>query len=186
MMKKYNIKKRNKGFTLLELLVVILIIGILAAVALPQYRMAVAKAKYVGLMDLAKSIAYSQERYFMVHNSYTNNFNDLDVDMPQDYTSKATTQYCYDWGGCSILSQNSLYCLNYKINTGIIFYLRHEDFYSSNDRGRSFCVANNTDSSDFSNTLCKQITNKDTNSGSEGFTVCSKPIIGNKYFLGPY
>ena len=73
-------KMNTKGFTLIELLVVVLIIGILAAIALPQYFKAVEKSRAAEALSLFGSIVGAEQRYYMVRDSFTNQFNNLDLD----------------------------------------------------------------------------------------------------------
>ena len=74
----------KKAFTLIELLVVVLIIGILSAIALPQYQKAVAKARTVEARILLRRVTDAQEAYYLANNEYVNDIHELGDVIPAD------------------------------------------------------------------------------------------------------
>ncbi len=79
----------KKGFTLLELLIVVIIIGILAAIALPQYEKTVTKSKSAQMSEAVSSIAKAAQTFYMLHGSWQDSFEELDIDYayPKNSTS---------------------------------------------------------------------------------------------------
>jgi len=71
MKKMMNRKNRSKGFTLVELMVVVIIVGILAAVAVPIYRQNVKRAMASEGAALLGSVLTAERVYYAEHNTYT-------------------------------------------------------------------------------------------------------------------
>lgn len=65
------------GFTLIEVMIVVVIIGILATVGYPQYQSYIMKSRRSEARHALLQIAAQEEQYFMDNRSYTNDFNNL-------------------------------------------------------------------------------------------------------------
>ena len=137
-MNRYRFKKRESGFTLIEILVVLAILGILVMIAAPTYQDSVRKSRRSdGMQDLME-LSARQERFYAQNSTYTTDLNtaaglNLDRDLvaglvpssERHYTLAAaaggtgsiTTSYVLtatpvgaqaDDTGCLILGMNSL------------------------------------------------------------------------------
>ncbi|WP_428060192.1 type IV pilin protein [Candidatus Avelusimicrobium stercoris] len=68
-----------KGFTLVEMLVVVLILGILVSVSVPQYQKAVARVKYGNLRSYVEQIYKAEQMYYLANGTFTQNWEELDI-----------------------------------------------------------------------------------------------------------
>lgn len=83
---------RTAGFTLIELMIVVAIVGILAAIAYPSYASYVQKSHRVDAQGVLLEAAQFMERHFTVNNTYlladgSNNT------LPSSLTSRVSTRY---------------------------------------------------------------------------------------------
>ena len=142
-MKKVNEQKSKKGFTLIELLVAVLIIAILAAIALPQYKMAVGKAKYSELKTITKSVWEAAQRYYLANNTYVGANNNIDIEIPKTISS------CNIWPETS---SDMIACYKYIFGKKMGYYIYRES-------GRpTHCLTFSIDTNDSSNKLCQKET----------------------------
>ena len=63
---------RREGFTLLEALTTVIVIGILASIAIPNYRRTVERGYWQEAQDMLMTIYYGERSYFLMNNAYTN------------------------------------------------------------------------------------------------------------------
>ncbi len=70
-------RTRQQGFSLIELMTVVVIVGILASIAYPSYRDSVRKANRSEGKALLVDAANRQERFFSNNNAYTTDMTQL-------------------------------------------------------------------------------------------------------------
>ena len=77
-------KRPATGFTLMEILVVVIIVGILAMIALPSYQESMRKGRRTDAKQALMSVASREEQYMLDHSTYTSNLKDLGFDVDDD------------------------------------------------------------------------------------------------------
>ncbi len=92
--------RTRKGFTLVELAVVIVIIGVLAAFGVPRFLQSVEKSKASEAFNYLSAIQSSQERYIAQNGVYASAISSLDVNLPNpEYFSVGTVTVTPDSAG---------------------------------------------------------------------------------------
>ncbi|PHV11430.1 type IV pilin protein [Chitinimonas sp. BJB300] len=67
---RVNYRRAENGFTLIELMIVVAIIGVLAAIAIPQYQSYIIRSRKVAAQADLTTYAQALERYYTTNQTY--------------------------------------------------------------------------------------------------------------------
>lgn len=83
-------RRYMRGITLMELMIVVVIIGILAALSYPNYREFVTRAKRTEARAALLKIATNQEKYYLQNNTFTSDLTVLGFNADPYITDSGT------------------------------------------------------------------------------------------------
>ncbi|WP_028321273.1 type IV pilin protein [Desulfatiglans anilini] len=84
-----RVAEKVRGFTLLELMIVVAIIAVMATIAIPNYVNYQCKAKQAEAKTLLGNIAVAEEAYYTENNIYSYDFAEI------GFASKGDARYVY-------------------------------------------------------------------------------------------
>lgn len=152
----------KKGFSLIEVLIVVLIVGILAAVVLPWLQRAIIRTRYSAMLLTAKSIWEGQEAYYLFNNQYAADPADLDLTVPTSNNITLTVQGSGDYAYVRASRTN--------FNAHFVLYQKNSRYFA----GQTHCEALEDDTN--ANWVCEE--------GFHGTAIEDGPRAGyNTYVL---
>lgn len=87
---RHRVYKTGRGFTLIELMIAVAVIGILAAVAYPSYQSAMVKNRRSAAQTALMDIAQKEQQYLLDNRSYTNSLSTLGYAVPSNVSAYYT------------------------------------------------------------------------------------------------
>lgn len=129
--------KNKNGFTLIEVLVVVLIIGILGAIALPQYMISVERARVTSNMSVLKPIYDSALQYYSFNDEFPDSLKKLPVSLPESYSVSGLTATADD-GSCIVSIDSANKAVTMECGKGDTAEYKFVFKYNINDSGTIF------------------------------------------------
>lgn len=105
-----NNSRRESGFTLIEVMIVVVIVGIIASIALPSYQSSIRKSRRSDAHALLQAAQLAQEKFRLNNTSYA---------VTADFGNAAFTGVCVTVGG-QCRSQGGYYALTSTIGAGAL------------------------------------------------------------------
>lgn len=132
--------RKQAGFTLLELIIVVAIIGILAAIAIPSYQDYVRKSRRTDATVKINQIQQAQEKWRANNPAYSSTWAELGI----------SGTAC----GSGMKSENGYYCITITAYNAAVC---SGDLSVATDKGTSYCIIATAQGAQASDTACTPI-----------------------------
>jgi type IV pilus assembly protein PilE len=99
--------KKSDGFTLIELMIVLIVIGVLAAIVYPSYQKYILKSHRATAINAVLDVASREARYYTTNNNYTSSMTALGYSADPYPVANGTDSYWYNVNLLSVTAATS-------------------------------------------------------------------------------
>lgn len=104
---KGHAMKDAKGFTLIEMMIVVALLGIISAIAIPQYRQYIVRGNRAAAQAFMMDIANREKQYLLDVRTYAPNLTTLTMTAPVEVSRNYTLAICIDSTGADCATASS-------------------------------------------------------------------------------